>query len=356
MLSEGSARRIKRYKRIGDKTKWQRYPAKDYVGLEESDVEALLRRLNATYEGDRKAAEERYNFDHAYINLSSIAAFERHLTKRATDSSHVKNTVQMLQSYVLEFFVLQHKMPDPSRWHLKEDAWGEWLGTQALSVATLKKVVSTANRFTKFLVQKVYPEMDTPRALEPIGKARFEAIEKDLARKRKSKYISQARLNEILSHAAKTAPAVVPNIKLCYAFGLRISETLGLTKEKFFKGGLLVDEQGSRFAEDGSLARKVTKKAARRVPYWNMTAKEAWSLVQCITPMHPDTLIRKVNACLEKFGHTSHDFRRSFITNSFRVAPHWKDVMRAAGHTDVRTTMGYDQDDRNISEEKAELD
>ena len=57
--------------------------------------------------------------------------------------------------------------------------------------------------------------------------------------------------------------------------------------------------------------------------------------------MHPDTLIQKINELLRAFGHSSHDFRRSFVTRSLSKY-HWKEVKNAMGHEDIETTLGYD--------------
>jgi hypothetical protein len=351
-------RRIKRYRRVREqgsiRTLWERYPIKHYRGMSTTEVESLLRRLNATKEAQRKLAAERYNFDHAYVNQISVAKFEKHLGKRIKVDGYKKNVIQMLNTYVFKFFIIDKKLPDPSLWHQKEDEWGDFLLASGLGGKTIRMVIATANRFNNFLVRSVYPEMATPRRLEPIGKVLLDELGEE-----PGKFITPEIYEKILEDAEKKAPDVLPNIKLCYAFGFRIGETLGLTKDKFLKSHILVDEQGNRviIAKDGTktVSRRKAKTFERKVPYWNMTAREAWALVQQLKPMHPKTLINRVNDLLRPFGHKSHDFRRTFITNAFRKV-HWKDIMRAAGHRDVRTTMKYDLDDRGLSEEKADLD
>jgi hypothetical protein len=352
--------KIKRYRMINGKKKWERYPAKEYKGMSRDELDALLRRLNASYIVEKKQAEERYDFDHAYINKHSLERFERFLDKQANDKNHKSTILQQLNDYVFEFFVLQSKIPDPSKWHSKDDEWGDFLLTLELAPSTIKRIVGTANRFNKFLTDLVYPEMPTPRKLDPIGKAKLDKLERNRARVQgiKTRYIKDAVWEKILKHAANAEegdPEIIPAMKLCRAFGFRISETLGLSKDKFLENEVLVDEQGDRVV-DGEVTRRDVKTNARRVPYWNLTAQEAWDLVKQMPVCHPDTLTKRVNAVLSKFGHTSHDFRRTFITNSFRTAPHWKDVQRAAGHTDPRVTFGYDQDSRELSEKKAKLD
>lgn len=347
---------IKRYRKLNGKITWNRYPAKHYKDMNETELGALLRRLNASFVTEKKLAEERYNFQHAFINITSLSAFEKHLKKQTTTKGSASYPVTILQKYVFEFFIIKNDLADPSKWHLKEDDWGEWLLDQDLSVALLKRIVSTTNRFLRFLTQKVYPEMPTPRKLEPIGRAKFSEI--NYLKKKKgdgdeSKYVPDATYKKILKAVEEEDASLLPNIKLCYAFGLRINESLGFSRLKLLKESLLVDEQGAGVKDGKILTRKV-KTNVRKVPYWNMDAKEAWELIQKIVPLHPSTLNKRVNKILGKFGHSSHDFRRTFITDAHRKH-HWKDVQRAAGHTTHQMTMKYDQDDRQFSNELADL-
>lgn len=347
---------IKRYRKVNGKIKWNRYPAKHYKDMNDTELGGLLRRLNASFATEKKLAEERYNFHHAFINITSLAAFEKHLKKQTTISVSASYPVSILQNYAFEFFIIKNDLADPSKWHLKEDDWGEWLLDQDLSVSVLKRIVSTTNRFLRFLTQKVYPEMPTPRKLEPIGRAKFSEI--NYLKKKKgeddgSKYVPEATYKKILKAVEEEDASLLPNVKLCYAFGLRINESLGFSRIKLLKESLMVDEQGAG-VKDGKIITRKVKTNVRKVPYWNMDAKEAWTWIQKIIPLHPSTLNKRVNKILSKFGHSSHDFRRTFITNAHRKH-HWKDVQRAAGHTTHQMTMRYDQDDRQFSTELADL-
>ena len=50
-----------------------------------------------------------------------------------------------------------------------------------------------------------------------------------------------------------------------------------------------------------------------------------------------------------------HDLRHTFITKAVRIhAP--RDVQLAVGHKDLRITMGYLRDDRDLSDEEFEPD
>jgi integrase len=356
LVADSGQPKIRRYKVINGKTVWERYPVKNYRDLATQELEALLRRLNTSWEVERKSAEERYNFDHAFVNIMSIEKYRKHLAMNITDKSTIETALQFLNDYVFKFFIIEHELPDPSTWHRKEDEWGEWLQEQDLSPATIKKIVGGANRFNKFLLEKLYVNMEVPRKLSPIGSQKLAKLEifRSKKMKVKTKYITSDIYKAVLKAAEQLYPEVIPNIKLCKAFGLRISETLGFDRSKLLSAALVVDEQGDEFV-NGQVIRGAVKTDARRVPYWNLTAKESWSLIKAIQPMGPHTLVKRVNEILEPFGHTSHDFRRTFITEALRLH-HWKDVMRAAGHKDVRTTMLYDQDDRGISDKLADLD
>lgn len=356
IVGDGERIRVRRYRTVDSKTTWESYPSNLYKHLDADELQALVTRLNVSYELDRAAAADRYKFDHSYINIRSMAAFERQLNKNITDKSKQGHVLHLLNTYVFDFFIIQKKQPDPARWHLLENEWGDWLLDTDLSPSSIRLVVSTANRFNKFLTEKVYPDMAAPRKLEPIGKLKLDKINSERAKEAPPRFIKPDTYDKIIKTAKVKCPDVLPNMLLARAFGLRISETLGLTKDKFLKDNLLIDEQGDSY-NGTELIRRAAKTNERRVPYWNMTAKEAWALVKTIKPMHPDTLIKKVNEHLEPYNHTSHDFRHTFITTALRLKNvHWKDVQKAAGHTDVRTTMSYDQDDRDLSDEKADLD
>lgn len=344
---------IKRYIRKDGKTSWQRFPKASYKGLDPQEIEALLRRLNATHEIKKQAAINRYDFHHAYVNQKSLAKFEDYLASQADDREHIHNTMTILKIHVLDFFIVKANLPDPKEWYRQETEWGKWLLAKNLSTSSLKRSISTANRFTKFLSSKVYPEMGVAHVLEPIGKNKF----KTLSPKKSDAagFVSPSLFAEILSHLERGDSAILPNVILCYKLGLRIGETQGLTREKFFKTHVLVDEQGDRFVNGIVLRRPVKTKDERKVPYWYISGKEAWELVKALKPMSPFTVIDRVNAGLRPFAITSHDFRRTFITNALR-GHHWKDVQKAVGHKDVRTTMGYNRDDRGLDDERLDLD
>ncbi len=49
-------------------------------------------------------------------------------------------------------------------------------------------------------------------------------------------FVGVHHFNEIFEAVKKEDPNLIPHVKLCYAFGLRISETLGFSKMKFLGG------------------------------------------------------------------------------------------------------------------------
>lgn len=222
---EKGKKRIKRYSLNRPKVTWERYPAKNYKNMTADEIGRLLARLNASYVIDKKNAEARYDFDHTYVNKMSIKKFESHIAKRSNLRGHAVSIMQMLDDYIFNFFINQCKIPDPSRWHLKEDEWGDFLLALEFSSSTVRRIVATANRFNKYLVEKVYPEMPTPGKLETVGKAVLDKLDKDRDSGR-TKYIKPEIFEKILAHAEKVDPATVPAIKLIYYFGLRIYHQL----------------------------------------------------------------------------------------------------------------------------------
>ncbi len=341
---------IKRYRKMDGKTKWESLPVAQYGDLSAQEIEALLRRLNVTNELKERENIERYNFDHAYINIRVLEKYEDFMSSRANDKNHVNTMMTYLAKYCIDYFVVLKKLPDPQQWFKIEHNWGLWLvNDMKLSASTIRQVTQNTNRFCKFLATKMFPEKLTIPSLDPVSRNKLKKIKSDSVVD-EHHYISEDDFNEIIRHMKVVSPGLVPNVLLAYHFGLRISETLGLTEKKLFKKYLLVNEQGIG-CKNGVVVRGDVKTIDyRKTPYWYMAPDEAHSLIKKILPMHPDTLGRKLNEILNDFNHQTHDFRKSFVTKALRDH-HWRDVQMAVGHSDINTTMRYAQDDRELDDE-----
>jgi integrase len=344
---------IRRYRTVNGKTKWERVPAHKYKKLSADEVDTLIRQMNATHEVKMREHVERFNFDHAYVNARSIAKFGEYLSSRINDQNHITSTLSFLSDYVFSFFINEKKIPDPSLWHTASVEWGEWLLKKKLNPTTVIKIVNTANRFTSFLQEYVYTDMPSVRKLSPIGRNKIRLLKAKA--KAQPRFMDDESWNKCLEWFKINDPSVLPNVLLCEAYGLRLSESQGLDKSKFYKEYVIIDEQGDRIKFGKFVKRKTKTIDARKVPHWNVDPKTAWEWVKDIKPIHPDTLNRRVNAGLHALGFTSHDMRRRFVTKALRKYQP-RDVQAACGHRNIMTTMGYAQDDRHLSDELADLD
>jgi integrase len=344
---------IRRYKRVNGKTLWQRLPAKQYKNKSEQELDSLLNQLNASHATTQRLRDEHFNYKLAYINEKSINKFEEFLLTQANSRHHVQALLSYLDTYGFKYFIQTKQINDPAQWYLAESNWGQWLIAQGLAANTIKQIVAVVNRYLEFIQRKVYTDMPAVRRLEPIGRNKLKRMQLDTGKK--TAFITDATWQKIVDWFKRNDPEALPNVLLAEAYGLRLAESQGLDKTKFFHAYLLVNEQGERILH-GSIKRAPIKtNDERKVPHWNVDARKAWEWVKQVKPMHPDTLNRRVNAGFAVFGHGSHDMRRRFITKALRQhSP--RDVQAAAGHKNIVTTMQYAQDDRELQDKMMDLE
>lgn len=349
---------IRRYKKEEGKTKWDRFPAKDYAHLSEDEINKLVNRLNASYVSAENAAKDRYKFDHAFINTVVLEKYEVELMSCMERPTVVTN-LTWLNGYIFEYFVLQKKISDPSQWHKLAAEWGEWLlgnhkdekgRNYKLSIKTVIMIIQSANKFLTFLSDKqFYDELGAIRMLKPLGKGKIKTLKAKAPKPADKPYLSR----EIFQQICKENPdnRVIPNLKFQRLYGQRIAETLANKPNKFFKGYLVIDEQGTRLKNDGTVkVGPVKTRDIRKVPHWFVDPKEARSWCELIVPMHPSTLKQEMNELLGKYGFTSHDNRAGFLTDAIDKKG-LNEAQLAAGHKDPRTTMGYQRDKRSLDDE-----
>jgi integrase len=344
---------LRRYHKVDGKTLWERYPAKLYRNLSEPEIDSLLNKLNATHYATIARRDEMFNYKLAYINQSAVVKFEEFLMSQANSKHHVGALLNYLNTYGFQYFINLKQINDPAQWYLAESNWGQWLIAQGLAANTIKQIVAVVNRFLEFIQRKVYTDMPAVRKLAPIGRNKLKRMQLDASKK--TAFITDATWQKIVDWFKRHDPDVLPNVLLAEAYGLRLAESQGLDKTKFFHAYLLVNEQGERIL-NGSIKRAPIKtNDERKVPHWNVDARKAWEWVKQVKPMHPDTLNRRVNAGFAVFGHGSHDMRRRFITKALRQhSP--RDVQAAAGHKNIVTTMQYAQDDRELQDKMLDLE
>lgn len=338
---------IRRYRTENGKRIWETYPSAKYKHLSQDDIEALLRRLNVRQVNEQQAALERYNFDHAYINQTVLKSFERYLETKANNAEYIRRLLSMLNEYPFHFFIRKLKITDPNLWKKKEELFGHYLLEKDLSSEHIQRIVQHTNRFLSFLHNK-YPD--------EIKLTRLNSISNTVLKKRKGmqhvsreKYISPEDFAKICDKADRK---ILSQIKLAYYFGLRRSEVLGLTIDDIFEDSLSVERQLVKINPEIEYDLLKTFET-RQVPYWNTTPDEVYDLISTAQPMHPDTLgyLFKREMTKLKLPFLFHDLRRTFITNALRKY-HYRDVQLAAGHSQIKTTELYAQDDRKLQRKR----
>lgn len=350
LIEDAGKKVIRRYQRKNGKTQWQRLPAQQYRDLNQGELESLLRRLNVTKELERREAEERYNFDHAYVNQRSLQMFDDLLYSSANNKKHINRMAVYLRLYVLDFFITKCKVPDPKFWKKHENEWGLWL-EKKLAYNTIKQVIFNANRFLALLHEKCYPNEVPLIKLKPLSRNKLKLL-KATTSKSTYKFIDEQTFKTIVKNAELSGHDDAASVmKLCYYFGLRISEALGLQHDDVYEKSLKVYRQASNYVDGRVITKELKDIDGREVPYWYSTPDEAYELIGKLPKSHPNTAMKKVNLLIKRFGNVSHDFRRSFATRALQQH-HWKLVKDAMGHEDIETTMGYDIAEKSSSNKK----
>lgn len=344
LLKDKGGFRIRRYRYINGKIKWEELAKDKYAHLQPTQYASFIKRLNATREVEQRAASARYEFDSAFINQRIIEAFESSLSNRADSKSHITNLMSGLWNYTITFFIHTAKLPDPNKWREHEDDFGAFLLKKKISTSHLKMIVQVTNRFLKFL-HKTNPNEINQYTLEPLSNMKL----KPKRSEQRLKYIDAETYSTICK---KVDSELLPAIQISYNFGLRCAEVMGLNTDDVFEDCLDVKRQQLQI-----LPRKLTgplkNKLNRSVPYWFATAEQVYTWINETTEMHSDTLSKKFVAEMKRLQlpYEFHDLRRTFITRALREQ-HYRDVQLAVGHSDLKTTMLYAQDDRQLQRVK----
>lgn len=337
---------IRRYRLFEGQKIWETYSKEKYATLSPDEITRLLNRLNASRLQEELEAKKRFQYDSAYVNELTLTEFESLLSTRSNKPAHTRAIMNCLHAHVLNFFIHTKKLPNPNGWKKYEHEFGSYLLNKKLSAAHITRIAQTANRFIKFLYMNFQDELKFFE-LSPVSLHVLKDIK--TSNSDRSKYISEEQFETICKSATES---ILPAIKLAYAFGLRRSEVLGLSVEDVFEESLVVNRQLISLLPN-KVFDSLKNKENREVLYWYMTPEETFSLISQLPSMHPDTLSDIFVEDMKRLGlnFKFHDLRRTFITRALR-SHHYRDVQLAAGHSDLKTTQRYAQDDRTLSRRK----
>lgn len=316
-----------------------RLPIRQYRGIrdDEEELRSFVRRLNAPL-----LAKEAVTFKHAFISPALLDEYMEMLRAQIPTEKNAVCQYRYMVKYFLNYFIGTLNLADPMRWYaVHKSKWAAWLIAEKLSASTLRKTIQEANRFMEFLADKRPGEVAAIR-FKPISRAKFRnlaAMEK-LGRG-KDRYVN----DETWAKIEKKLPSNIKSVAtLCYLYGLRRSEALGLTLKDVRKEYLSVARQNLLVGKSTALKGR----KSRKTPHWYANPQRAYELIKGIMPMSPDSVADEWSEL--KTGFNLHDLRATFITRALRDKKA-REVQLAVGHENLATTMLYAQDHRDLQDD-----
>lgn len=344
----------------------ERLPIEQYRKFRDDKVklEDLCTRLNYR-EIQEEQAKKAWKVRSAFVdNKLLYEGFKKYMISRTGDEKYSISCASNVKKWFLEYWYKQKKY-DYLHWHQPKsqvevvDWWLSEHEGSLISYKTIKTSTQNLNHFFKFLHQESEGEIPELKFTFPtLTLARIKKHEwqrkKDLGAKadrRSGQYITDAEFKIILKNSPKELKAC---IFLSYYFGLRRSECLAVTKDNLRKGYLFLEKQLKSYDGQDPVYGPLKSRNARKVPHWHKHSLEAiMATIEGIELMHPSTLTERwieLMATL-KMNFTFHSLRNTFISNSFKDGRNAGDIQLAAGHADLRTTMGYQRDYREMDDE-----
>ncbi len=351
ICNEKEGPRIKRTIRTAQKVSFQRLPILMYKSLNFKQLENLVSTLNYDKDTDLRNAFISHS---TYLPDEYLKGFYNQLENEIPTPAVVKHNYSHLRKYFLNFFL--EKSPDPKKW--KDDFeldWSNYLLSTKLSPRSLRNIIHISNRFMKYLNRKDASAFKVIK-FEPITRAMFRKYSSDWVENEKKKFrqfVPESLYKKMLSRMPNE---LRPVFILCYQFGLRRSESLGLygSKSAVRKDYLRVERQLRRYTNtEGPIYDRTKNRTGRKVPYWYSSPQEAYGLINSIVPLDPHKYSKLFTAFNEAEGFTItlHDLRHTFITNAVNNKEYGiNDVRLAVGHSDLSITSKYLKDSRDFDE------
>ncbi|CAM6005997.1 unnamed protein product [Sphagnum balticum] len=338
--------------------KYERLDRKTYAHIAPT-YEAILAHCDRLNYGANMAKKRKVEIESAFLPPHILDGFQTELLAAIPDKGFANYLFnRALKEYFLDFFVNHLRLPDPKVWSQHQTEWGQALLSKGpykifdspTSVRTITLVVQTANRFMKYLHQQM-PNLYSLIQFQPISRAVLKLYASNLKSEPPGQFITDPDWLELQKHLTRD---IKPFIDLMYFYGLRRAESLGFAStDAVRKTYLSVEQQLVAVIPDPKYS-PLKNREKRKTPHWFIDAAGGYKLVlQSLEyKMHPDTLSDKWDKVMKSLGmdYRLHDLRRTFITRALRTQ-NPRDVQLAVGHSDLRTTMGYAQDDRDMGDE-----
>lgn len=367
--------KIKRYRTVVEdsvkKTKWERCKQDYDPRASREDLERIVRQLNLRYDSDLKRAKEAYEWRHTFITEKIMEKYKTYL-KANVDSKGFRDTLYFYARKNLNWFIEKCRQPDPLEWKGLQTRWSLALfcdleGIDAdkfrmweepVAPDTISKQMQATNRFLEWLHDedpKTFPAV----RLKAYSRSKMRAYRLRWKTKSVGKYIPDHHMKIILENIDSK---IRPYVWRQKTYGLRLQEAMACLPADIKNDYLRIHQQLVAVT-DGKPHYDILKdREERKVPHWYATKKETYqNFTETNWLMHPDTYSHKFAEEMEriskekskllkgeKLDYATHDLRRTFITNAFRDSKVPDEIRLAVGHSDIRTTMKYAKDHREL--------
>lgn len=349
----------------------ERYPVERYSHIQEpEELKAFVRRLNAEVFREQEALENILDRT-AFLNNGMLEKYRAYLENHIPSELAIEYHMNMLKTHVINVLVGELHIVNPKEWVTREDDYYNWLlGPKAPgAVETKKKILQCLNRFYKWL-HKQRPNEIPLAIFEGPGFERMRKVERMRAHQGE-KIIRKAIAEKDWEKIEKSLPDDIgPWIRLCYRYGLRRSESLGLAYEGtncVFTKHLTLKKQLKKWNPKTQRKEFAPLKTAgrqpvsgkeieyRKIPHWfDVDPNDTCDLIEegLKNLMTPTTLTKKWASLMDSLGfdYHIHDLRHTWITRARAKYPS-REVQLAAGHASIETTERYSHDHRESDEQ-----
>ncbi len=199
---------------------------------------------------------------------------------------------QYLVKYFLHFFIGTLNLPNPLDWHrCQKTEWAKFLLSPEApaAAATKKEIVAAANRFMQWLHER-RPNEVPPLKFHTLSTAVYKKVEAERDMNGETHHPKALKDSDWEIIKQKVAPDIEPFVMLAYYYGLRRSETLGISTGDTRKSYLSVERQLVAIGRYEPLKGR----EARKVPHWFASPAQTYKWIESIKIksllIHPDTL------------------------------------------------------------------
>jgi integrase len=341
---------------VDGKRTFQRLPVELYKAFRNNEglMDELIRRLNHEKSKEAEKAFIAHKIKEAYISQELLEEFRDTLRK-----SESNQNMRWVLDHFIGFFA--KISPDPQDWYKKknQNVWADYLLGLKYAPIVVRKIINISNRLMKFLHS--HRTLELPLLIfQPIDKYTFaewtENHRINGGGKASRNYIPPEEFAVIETNLPEDIRSV---ILLCYKYGLRRSEALGLWNNlNVVRHDFIIIDRQANSVKDGIVSIKPTKsRKERHVNHWFSSPEECYTLIVNICPIHMHNITKKFTSLTAKLfreGRISkkyvvHDLRHTWISRALQNH-NLNDVSQAAGHTDISTTNDYIHDTRKLND------